>query len=247
MAFCGMSFGAMSAGFRADGVTFDTSTYLTRGGGFTGAADGKEFTFSGWVKTDGTEVIYLLNAGTGNFFEVRCQLRNVAVTTLNTSSSQNIVAVTTGNPLSTTEWNHIAISVDLTSSSNRHIYVNRSAATVNWSVYNNSNIDMTRTDWQVNASDSSGGSAKDCDMAEIYLVQSYLDISDSGNLAKFVNGNNNPVDLGNSGEKPTGSAALVYLSKRDSDLASEFASNRGTGGGMTENGTLTASATSPSS
>jgi hypothetical protein len=233
-------------GFIANGVTFDASTYLTRGAGFTGAADGKQFTFSAWVQTDGTEILYLLNAETGGFFGIRCVLRNVAITTLNTSAAQNLVAVTTGNPLNTSGWNHIAISVDMASTSRRWIYINGVAATVTWSVYGNSNTDMTRTNWQVNASDSSGGGAQAFNLAEEWFTPTYIDLSVPSNLAKFISVSGKPVNLGVNGDLPTGSTPLLYLSRQNSGDVNTFVTNRGSGGGMTINGTLTASTTNPS-
>lgn len=239
----GALFGALSgAGAYANAVTFDTSTYLTRGAGFTGLADGKVFTYSGWIYVSGSDVVYLLNAETGGFFEIRCLLLNVSVATVNTSAAQNIVAVTTGNPLVANAWNHIAISIDLTSTSRRFIYVNDTVASVTWTTYNNSNIDMTRSNWVINANNVSGTSPRACSMADIWFNPTYIDLSVEANRRKFIDATGRPVDLAPNGSAPTGSSPILFLSGN----TAIWHTNKGTGGGMTENGALTTATTSPS-
>lgn len=84
------------------------------------------------------------------------------------------------------------------------------------------------------------------DMAEFWLSMTRLDFSVEANRRKFYSATGKPVDVGSDGSTPTGSAPEVYLSVRPGDAASDFATNRGTGGNFTENGTLTIAASSPS-
>lgn len=84
------------------------------------------------------------------------------------------------------------------------------------------------------------------DMAELWFKREFIDISVEANRRKFIAANGKPVDLGSDGSTPTGAAPEIYLSVRPGDVAADFVTNRGTGGGFTQNGTLTLAGTSPS-
>lgn len=74
------------------------------------------------------------------------------------------------------------------------------------------------------------------DMAQFYLAEQYLDISDDTNLAKFIDPNGDPVDLGDNGENPlNGTQPRIFLN----DPTASWQDNLGQGGNFTENGILT--------
>lgn len=81
------------------------------------------------------------------------------------------------------------------------------------------------------------------DMAEVYGNYSKsLDLSDILNRRKFIDAAGKPVGLGLPGDNPTGNPAIVLLSGATMD----WHTNKGTGLGLTELGTLTTASTSPS-
>lgn len=84
------------------------------------------------------------------------------------------------------------------------------------------------------------------DMAECWFDDSYIDFSVEANRRLFYSATGKPVDLGSDGSTPTGSQPIIYLSVRPGDVAADFATNRGSGGNFTQNGTLAVASTSPS-
>lgn len=72
-----------------------------------------------------------------------------------------------------------------------------------------------------------------------------LDLSVVANRRKFVTADNRPVFLGSNGELPLGTDPTAFHHADRGAAASTFATNLGTGGGMTENGALAIAASSP--
>ena len=86
---------------------------------------------------------------------------------------------------------------------------------------------------------SSGSNKFNGDLADFWLDPgTYIDLSDPANRRKFRDASGNPVYLGADGSKPTGTAPDIFLSGNTED----WHTNKGTGGGFTENGALTDSA-----
>lgn len=81
-------------------------------------------------------------------------------------------------------------------------------------------------------------------VSELYFAAGqYLDFTVQANVDKFISSTGYPVDLGTSGQIPTGTSPTVYL--RNSTV-STWGNNLGTGGNFTQNGTPTLSANNPS-
>src|SRR5690606_13525306 len=93
-------------------------------------------------------------------------------------------------------------------------------------------VDFTLADWGV-AATSTGTSKLEGGLAELWFQPGlYLDLSDEENRRKFITADLRPVDLGPSGDAPTGSAPLVYLG----GAPESWHINLGTGGGFTVHG-----------
>lgn len=60
---------------------------------------------------------------------------------------------------------------------------------------------------------------------------SFIDLTDPTNLAKFIGGSGNPIDLGTDGSIPFGISPLIYLTVRNGGNFTDFLTNRGTAGG----------------
>jgi hypothetical protein len=234
---------ALSAvNYIANAVEFDgTNDYLTRGADLTGNVNGKELTISFWMRQRSS------GAGTWTIYRTqnsRVSLRivtgsSIRLTCNNASGSQ----VFEFDPLAVSNdvWQHVLISFDLTSSSNRHVYFDGVAKSPIYTPYNDNNIDFTDTDHIIGASDSSGANKFDGDLADFWLDFNYIDLSVAANREKFIK-NGKPVDLGIDGRKPTGTAPILFLSGE----AENWHTNKGSGGGFTESGALTTASTSPS-
>jgi len=223
-------------------VNFDGSTYLRKASDFTGAADSKLILLSFWFRktTTATGVIYEGDSG----FRIDLDTnRRVNFSAPNSAGTNILIASTTSTAqFNLNTWNHIAVSVDMSDTAKRHVYINGSAPTMTWTTYTNAAMNLTCSTHTV-AANSSLGEKYTGALSEVYInFGAYLDLSVSANLQKFRTAGGKPAVLGSNGSVPTSSQPILYLS----GTATSFATNKGTGGGMTTTGTLTNSTTSPS-
>lgn len=239
-----------AAAYTANAVHFDgTNDWLSRGAGLTGAADSKLLTFSVWLNsTDaaGAQQIFH-HEGSGaanrtrlfkqsssatrpNSFAIRGHAAGDTNTTvLSLESSSNSLAASFG-------WVNILLSVDVSDSGKRHLYINDSADLDAVLTYTDAVIDFTLTDCGVGGRGSDGNALISADMADLWYAPGvYIDFSVEANRRKFISAAGEPVDLGADGRAPTRSAPLVFLS----GATEGWHINKGTGGGFTENGALT--------
>lgn len=228
--------------YTANATTFATSQYQTNNG-LTGVANSKIFTASMWIKV-GTDSTRTLIAEAGPFFIINRNFGGALHITAENAATTTILDATTGPNAAVAGggWNHILISIDLSSTLNRHIYTNDVEDTsVTWTTYSNDTIQYSRSDtpsWGVGA-DQSGGSKFDGCLSELYFnFATYIDFSNATNRRKFDDGGSplKPVDLGTDGSTPTGTAPIMYFK----DPYTSFGNNSGTGGNFgVENGPYT--------
>ena len=229
----------------AQAVLFDGADYLSRGASLTGLVDAKTFTLSFWVKfTSFVANAPIIRTGAGTQGYVRVSSSGQLSMIFEDSTGARVLnaTVSSGSNFSTGQWYHVAISVDLTNSSNRAVYYNGSAVTVTWSTYSNTNMDLANGGFYVGYNPDSGVIIS-ADIADLWFNNTYLALS--SNINKFIL-QGKPVSLGATGENPSGSQPILYLSRLGGNTPTDFATNKGSGGGMTVTGTLTASSTSPS-
>lgn len=229
--------------FRARAVNFEgTNNYLTRGADLTGNADGKTGIISLWFKPGGAVASRNFIASDGSpQFQLRYSSGNALFLQGLTSGGTTILSVvSTGTYTSTSRWYHFLCAWNLAAAV-ALMYVDDVdvSSTVTALDFN---IDYTRTNWAVGA--ATGGTGKLIgDVSELYFAPSqFLDISNAAIRRRFRDRFGKPVFLGADGSLPTGQKPAIYLS----GAVDAWEVNRGVGGGFTENGTLTASLTSPS-
>jgi len=235
-----------AAGLVAFGSAFaGTNENLDRGGDLTGIVDGQAGLLSFWalrsntvnefdimLESEGFRVSVYFDNGGGIFTVI---MRNAA-------NADVLNMVTTAGFQSETTWSHFLAAWDLSVAGRRHIFVNDVEDT-NETTFSDDTIDYVRDspEWTIGA--RSGPSLQFLgDLANYYFTNEWLDITQVANRRKFISSSGKPVALGSQARKPTGTPALLYL---DNPFDS-FEINKGTGGNMIENGTLTASPTSPS-
>lgn len=245
----GAPLGLITEGYQARAVTFDgTNDYLTRGSDFTSNANSKVGIISCWINITGTdgpgqEYAVIDTPGQGVRLQrdatiMALQCRDISTTTiLNVNSGSTTV-------LSTSGWVNVLCSWDLSTSS-AHMYIDDVDVT-NTTLITNGTIDYTKSEYYVGR--DQGNTIKfNGDMVDVYFNnQEYIDISVEANRRKFISSAGKPVYLGNNGELPTGTSPRLFLSLAQGAAVSTFATNKGTGGGMTITGTLAEAATSPS-
>jgi hypothetical protein len=220
-----------------------SSRHLNRAANLTGVADGKTFTFNCCFSLDNKSgsqgsIFYILTSTTARFFIRQNLGGSFQIAGYNSSGTQILSASVTSPSAAelTNDRNYVlTISIDLANTSNRFIYVNGTLSTVTWSIYTNDNIDFnvaSTPDVQVGNDGASNFFRGK--LGAVWFNTSYIDLSVPANLAKFVTGtgiNAAPVDLGATGQLPTGTSPLVYLPMYGNDAGRNY----GTGGDFTVN------------
>lgn len=213
------------------GTTYGAGDYSLRGGGLTGAVDGKSFLASIWINTTSTAAEYLLfstGIKTGIFI---ASGTNVQYWFENVGGSR-IYFFRSGianNPIDGT-WHHVLAS-GTTGGAGPLIYVDD---TENTPVVTNDvddDIDFTVADWSI-AADTGGASSFRGSISELYFTNEFLDISVEANRRKFIDASGNPATLGGDGSNPTGTAPLIYAPDGNA------VNNLGSGGDFTLTGTV---------
>ena len=237
-------------GFRVEAAYFDgTNDYLTRGAAWTSSADSSVGLLSMWIKFNGADggrqEILSWDAQNSKFFR---QTSNAFTADLTTSQGGNQFRGTTALTAAS-GWNHILCAWDYTGTPVRQVYINDTdvyALLDGGVVGAGATVDWTATDHTAFATTAASNKLNG-DVADFYLnIAETLDISVSGNRLRFRTAGGKPKDIGADGSTPTGNDPIAFFRLRAGESASEFATNRGYGGGMTVTGSLTVSATSPS-
>lgn len=231
----------------ADAVTFNRNVYLTRGADYSGAANSSQGIFSAWVKFNAANgSLHEILTDAGNGYDISRLANNKIYISLNNGARQYDIG-TAVTYTTSSGWIHILASWDTNYSAGNklgHLYINDVSDKVVESDSDSSfTVDYTSTDHVVGGA-VTGTSLLGADVAELYFAPGqFLDFSNSTNRRKFISAAGKPVSLGSDGSTPTGVAPILYLKGQ----AATFATNKGTGGGMTSNGgSLTDAGTSPS-
>jgi hypothetical protein len=225
------------------GVRFDgTNDYLSRAGSI--GADSKLGIFSCWINTantgdannavllladtSGTLRIHRRDSGGGNLIQVL-------------EGGGAIFLISTIPVVAADGWVHVLASWNVASSGTIKLYINDVDVTqLNASA--DTTITYSSTTEFVIGANSGGATKADFDVYDFYLnTATNLDLTNSTNRRKFIDGSGNPVDLGSDGSTPTGSAPALFFSGE----TASWHTNKGSGGAFTLNGTLAQSATDP--
>ena len=234
-------------GYRADAVNFDGSNdYLTRGAELTGVIDGKQGTISFWLDLtggDGTDMTIFASsvAATQRFTTARIANNTFLVQAFNSTPTVILHINTSNTFVASGGWLHFLASWDLGTGGARHIYVN-DASDLSVTTFTDDTIDYVSSgNWPIGAL-ADGSSKITADVADLWFNNAFIDITVEANRRKFIDPNGDPEPLGEAGQLVTGTAPLVFQSGPTAD----WHTNKGTGGGFTENGALTDGSSSPS-
>ena len=220
-----------------------TDVYLDRGGGLTGAVDGKQGTLSLWTNFkggDGSFLFFLMSTddkvrlvrnGT-NKFELECE---------NTAGTNILLMTGTSSWTTSSGWINALLSWDL-SVPVAHMYINDVDDEAGGSTETNDTIDYTAAEWWIGAS-TGVSNFLNADLSEFWFDDTFLDISVEANRRKFIDAAGKSVNLGSIGQLPTGSSPLICF---NNTTTAGWEDNKGSGGGFTENGALADGASSPS-
>ena len=218
--------------YSPNAVTFDgTNDGIEYTGG--GYADSKLWTGSFWVRRNAVGVEHNIVDTDGNDIDVRFQADNtLRIKATNTSGSTALLV--SGNAIADTDWHHVMFSFDMSDTAKRHIYIDDASALNSVTTYNDEVLDFTNPETEIGA--TTGGTLRhNGDIADFWMVfGTYIDLSVQANREKFISANGVPMYLGADGSLPLGKQPDIFLS---GDTAT-WHTNKGTGGGFTENGAL---------
>jgi len=230
--------------YEANSVSFDgVNDYLTRDGGLTGAVDSKKLTLVFFIRKQGSddssERLFVgattLGGTTERFRCVKASGNTIALVGFNAADSQILSIQASGGAVEVADgWVPVLIAVDMSDVNKRHLYIG-DTLDLSVSVYNDDTFDFTLADWCIGAR-SDGLNKIEADFTHFWFMPGlYIDFSLESNRRKFLTPDGRPAFLGASGEYPTGTPPLVYMS----GATDTWHVNDGSGGGFTENGALT--------
>lgn len=231
---------------QAEGVDFDgTNDYLSRSSDLIGNADGKTFTFSCWVyeSNDGETWYYYdqrVSGGSQRFSFYRAA-STYYLNALNSSGSAAVYTISFADAeVAAQTWTHILLSIDLTSTSKRHLYVNDVAVVPTYVAYANDSIDFTVERFAVGAANNttSGPTAGDFKgrLSHLYLDYQYIDLSIEANRRLFITADRKPAP------NQAALSPILYLPMRSPETCHI---NEGTGGDFVLNGVVARSGRGP--
>ena len=235
---------------KCDSADFDGSNdYMTRGADLTGIVDGKQGTFSGWVRIDGGDgverrllinnpLVFNVNITTGNTFTV-AGFNSSAIIILLLESATTYTAGAT--------WLHVLASWDMATAGARHLYINDVDDLGSGPTFTNDTINYAGVaNFAIGAATDGTAKFNGC-LAELWFHTTYIDITNVVNRRKFITAAGKPAYLGPTGIIPLGVVPLVYQHLDVGAAVATFGTNLGSGGGWTITGTLATGSTSPSS
>ncbi len=235
-----------AVGYQIDAIEFDGSTdYGLRGGGMTGAADGKVGLISVWLNPDTDGVLEnILYSDTSGMFAVQRKADNKVYFLGFTTGLVIKLDINSSAILAASGWTHIMASWNLATTS-AHLYVNNSTDKTQ-TVLLDDTIDHTNNEHGFGANPDTFGKYSG-GIAQFYWSQEYLDLSNAANRANIINATTlKPVDFGGTGTEITGNQPLVLLHVLPGNAASVFFVNKGSGGDFTDQGSIAIAGTSPS-
>lgn len=235
-----MGFGAAATAYQANAVVFDGSNdYLNRGGNLTGAANSNFFTASFWMKRGGSTSEDFYRCGGSKGIIIVLSAGDIRVTMVDTTQRLEYTFAHETD----SAWHHYFIAIDMSNTGRRYAYIDGVAQSVTISTNSTDIIPFaSATEHEVGGT-SGGGATLNADLADVWIAPGqYIDPTVAANIRKFRSVAGKPVSLGLTGSNPTGTSPLIFFSGE----TVSWHTNKGTGGGFTENGALTTASTSPS-
>ena len=176
------------SGFDAEAVAFDGSTYIR--GNTWGSGTSADFFMSFWIRTTDAGLFILAQTQKNGRQpkEIKIDNGKLAIQLLDTSGSVVVSSASTVS-LNDGNWHHVAISLRLSSTSTRGVYIDGAEDTSQtWTTYSTTGqIDHDGVGYI--GANSSGGENFTGDLAEFIAGDSYYgELSTTAYLRQFING-----------------------------------------------------------
>lgn len=195
--------------------------YVRRNSTMTGQGDTKTFTLSCWIYGHYSGANQYIINYTNSAISIRLDAGQLKMTGylpgygLAFNAQSNSTVYTAG------EWAHLAISIDTNNSSNRHVYINDSAVSMNWTGYSSSGSIITGSGNFMLT--EYGGENEDWRIAHLFYDHTYRDLSVTSNRRLFY------TSTGGIAANQASLNPLVYLKL---DTEGSAGTNSGTGGNL---------------
>jgi hypothetical protein len=232
--------------YTPNAVAFNgTNDYLSYGSPLAGVSDGKTITASFWAKfnsypSSGCFTVYNTNPSRVRIVYCGNGTETMQLELRDTGGALRANVGCGPDPHVVDTWYHHLISINMTTGE-AHCYVDDADSLQTFSAPTDVTLDFTNAQHTVGAG-AGPSELLEGDIADLWIdYETYIDFSIEANRRKFIDADGNPIYLGASGSAPTGSAPDIFLSG-DTDT---WHTNKGTGGGFTENGALTDAITKP--
>lgn len=209
-------------------INYDGSNdYLSRGSALTGLADAKTFTCSFWIDLnggDGSAQIIQKHGAAGAGIQISRNTSNLLeLEGYNAAAAQILSATSSITLTAASGWVHVYAAIDMANAANRHIYFNGTEdAGVTWTTFTDDTIDLNTASvfCRLGSADGATAFANAC-VAEYWFDDTYFN-----DVTKFREaGTGAPMSLGSTGQTPTGSSPVFYLSLTGSGSSWAFDSS----------------------
>ena len=228
--------------YAPNAVNYDGSTTYITATTLTGMADSSVGIYSGWHRMTGRDgaTRNFLNFGGGALSLRFLTTDKLSAVFGNTAGTSICTFESTATFTADSLWHHWAIAWNVNFGvGSRIVQVYRDGVAV-------AGTFVTDTGSAFTVANSTGGTIFGIEsanttffqggVADTYVnIAATLDLSVPANLQKFRDSSGFPVDLGASGQLPTGSSPILFLK----NVAASRGTNSGTGGNVTVTGTVT--------
>ncbi len=232
--------------YKPNGVTFDgATTNLYLASALNGVSDGSKVTGSAWIKRDSAQSgnLHVLLQGTNSNVLLQWEAGDRFFTKYKNAEGDDVLAIRSSATYTDSDWHHVMWSADMNVPGSARMYVDGVDVTnntifgdVNAGNGTNNVLDFDLTDYRIGANIGATAAFFNGEVADLWIdFNSYIDLSDAANRQKFLSANGVPMYLGPDGSRPLGKRPDIFLSGATDD----WHTNKGAGGGFTENGTLT--------
>lgn len=236
---------ASSAVYYAHGVVFDGTDYFTRSSALSGVSDGKEFTFVASLRNAAASLSTLFEISDASYnATLRIAVLASGVIQVSGDVSRENTSTAGDYELTGTTWRTVMISIDRATGT-ALFYFGDTAATLGGPAISNANFTFTDQNVALGAQQGSSPAIQneaEIEMADVFFIPQFIDFTVEANRRKFYTPDGKPANKGADGSLVTGTAPPVFFSGD----ATNFPTNRGSGGSFTQAGTLTNSSVDPS-
>ena len=191
----GIALGSSGVGNSIDLSDTTQNERLTRTSALSGVSAGKTFTVSAWVFIPNTGVygqLFYVDTGSQTRFEIGFG-NYIQISARDSGNTKFLDAYTPSNtPITPGTWNHILVSMDMSNTSRRHVYVNDSSVSLSYDAYSNPNILFDQSYVSIFGQDDTNQKLFG-NLSNFYFDQTYRDLGTTSNRRLFYAADGTPA------------------------------------------------------